>query len=115
MTSTNIQKVSLATTIASVTALTVLAGSGAAIASPLGTWSGDNGCLSGQYYSCSLQSLLNSMTTSGPQINAAAPSTHQVFQGIGNTSVSNLLFEFTGGASSQRSGIYSHANPSQKI
>ena len=76
----------------------------------------DSNCVGGQgAASCSLQNILNSMTTAGPQINTAHDSGIQTFSNAGNGTAASYLFSVAGYAPNNIFGIYKLGDTSNKI
>ena len=105
--------VTIVTTTVILSALSVL-GAQSAKAVSFGT-SWDTNCVGGTGAgSCSLQNLVNSVTTAGPTIDTTSDSEAQTFTSAGGTTGS-YLFSMTGYASKNKFGLYKLSDPYTKI
>lgn len=76
----------------------------------------DRNCVGGQgASSCSLQNILNSMTTAGPQINTHQDSGIQTFTNAGSGTAASYLFSVAGYAPNNTFGIYKLGDTSKRI
>lgn len=76
----------------------------------------DSNCVGGQgASSCSLQNILNSITTAGPHIDTTKDSGIQTFSNAGNSTAGSYLFSVAGYAPHNTFGIYKLGDPNTKI
>ena len=105
------------TLIATVTTTVILSALGAqsAKAVSFGT-SWDTNCVGGTGAgSCSLQSLVNSVTTAGPTIDTTQDSGAQTFTSAGGTTTGSYLFSIAGYAPHNKFGLYKLGDTNTKI
>ena len=105
------------TLIATVTTTVILSALGAqsAKAVSFGT-SWDTNCVGGTGAgSCSLQNLVNSVTTAGPTIDTTQDSGAQTFTSAGGTTTGSYLFSVAGYAPHNKFGLYKLGDPNTKI
>jgi hypothetical protein len=76
----------------------------------------DSNCVGGQgAASCSLQNILNSMTTTGPHIDTTKDSGVQTFTNAGQGTAASYLFSIAGYAPNNTFGIYKLGDTSNRI
>ncbi|MBE9032987.1 DUF4114 domain-containing protein [filamentous cyanobacterium LEGE 11480] len=76
----------------------------------------DTNCVAGNTAeACSLQSLLNYYTTSGPQIDTTQDTGYELFTNTGNSATSSFLFSIAGFAPDNTFGLYKASDPNTKI
>ena len=106
--------VATVTTTVILSALSAL-GAQSAKAISFGT-STDTDCVGGTGVgSCSLQNLLNSVTTAGPTINTTQDSGAQTFTSAGGTTSGSYLFSIAGYAPHNKFGLYKLSDPNTRI
>ena len=107
----------LVTTVTTTVILSALSALGAqsAKAVSFGT-SWDTNCVGGTGAgSCSLQNLVNSVTTAGPTIDTTSDSGAQTFTSAGGTTTGSYLFSVAGYAPKNKFGLYKLSDPHTKI
>ena len=106
--------ISTVTTTVILSALSAL-GAQSAKAVSFGT-SWDTNCVGGTGAgSCSLQNLVNSVTTAGPTIDTTQDSGAQTFTSAGGTTTGSYLFSVAGYAPHNKFGLYKLSDPNTKI
>ncbi len=76
----------------------------------------DTNCVGGTGAgSCSLQNLVNSITTAGPTINTTNDSGAQTYTSAGGTTTGSYLFSIAGYAANNTFGLYKLSDPNTKI
>lgn len=76
----------------------------------------DTNCVGGTGAgSCSLQNLVNSVTTAGPTIDTTQDSGAQTFTSAGGTTTGSYLFSVAGYAANNKFGLYKLGDPHTKI